>query len=293
MPTANKKSKPNAKRVQNYEEHAIARAYFSDVSKVPLLNPKQERRYSTLAQKGSKRALDKMINSNLRLVITIALRYLNRGVHLLDLVSEGNFGLIRAVEKFDPKRGFRFSTYATWWIRQSIERSIGNQARLIRIPGHILHQLYTLRRVENIFKKDNKRSPNMQELADLVDSTEHEVQVKKVLTLPLESLNLVVNESGVTFGDKMKASKQDEPEKIAEKSDTKRYIQNVLNELSPIQKEVICMRFGLMGHTSSTLEFIAQHIGKTRERVRQIQLESIEVLNKLLRQRNSDHDLAS
>lgn len=293
MPTAKKNSKSNAKRVQKYEEHAIARAYFSDVSKVPLLNPKQERRYSTLAQKGSKRALDKMIKSNLRLVITIALRYLNRGVHLLDLVSEGNFGLIRAVEKFDPKRGFRFSTYATWWIRQSVERSIGNQARLIRIPGHILHQLYTMRKVENIFKKDNKRSPNMQELAELVDSTEHEVQVKKVLTLPLESLNLVVNESGATFGDKMKASKQDEPEKMAEKSDTKRYIQNILNELSPIQKEVICMRFGLMGHTSSTLEFIAQHIGKTRERVRQIQLESIDVLNKLLRQRNSDQDLAS
>jgi len=293
MPTAKKNSKSNAKRVQRYEEHAIARAYFSDVSKVPLLNPKQERRYSTLAQKGSKRALDKMINSNLRLVITIALRYLNRGVHLLDLVSEGNFGLIRAVEKFDPKRGFRFSTYATWWIRQSVERSIGNQARLIRIPGHILHQLYTMRKVENIFKKDNKRSPNMQELAELVDSTEHEVQVKKVLTLPLESLNIVVNESGATFGDKMKASKQDEPEKMAEKSDTKRYIQSILNELSPIQKEVICMRFGLMGHTSSTLEFIAQHIGKTRERVRQIQLESIEVLNKLLRQRNSDQDLAS
>jgi RNA polymerase nonessential primary-like sigma factor len=293
MPTAKKNSKSNVKRVQKYEEHAIARAYFSDVSKVPLLNQKQERRYSTLAQKGSKRALDKMINSNLRLVITIALRYLNRGVHLLDLVSEGNFGLIRAVEKFDPKRGFRFSTYATWWIRQSVERSIGNQARLIRIPGHILHQLYTMRKVENIFKKDNKRSPNMQELAELVDSTEHEVQVKKVLTLPLESLNLVVNESGATFGDKMKASKQDEPEKMAEKSDTKRYIQNILNELSPIQKEVICMRFGLMGHTSSTLEFIAQHIGKTRERVRQIQLESIDVLNKLLRQRNSDQDLAS
>ncbi len=284
--------KSTNRQAQNYEEHAIARAYFQDVSKFPLLNAKQERRYATLAQKGSQRAKDKMISCNLKLVINIALRYLNRGVHLLDLISEGNFGLIRAIEKFDAKRGFRFSTYGTWWIKQSIERSIGNQSRLIRIPGHVLHQLYTMRKIENKFKLKNKRLPSIHELAELTECSDHDIQQKKVLTLPLESINLILNESGSTIGDKVPAKRRDQPEKIAEKDDTKTYLHMSLDELSPMQKEVICMRFGMMGYQSSTLEFIAQHIGKTRERVRQIQLESIAILNRILTQANKMHHLA-
>ena len=287
-----KQSSESRKSTQEYEEHATVKAYFKEVGQIPLLNAKQERRYAALAQKGSKRAKDKMTQANLRLVVKIAMRYMNRGLSLLDLVAEGNFGLMHAVMKYDPTKGFRFSTYATWWIKQSIDRAIGNQARLIRIPGHILHQIYKVKSAERSFRKEYNRAPKDDELAEELNCNVSEVENKKILSYPIQSMDDDETNT-VNLFNTVSASTDDEPENCVERQFTDKYIQELMQSLTPIQREVINMRFGLRGYSACTLEYIAKHIGKTRERVRQIQIEAMNALALIIKKEAKNNQLAS
>jgi RNA polymerase nonessential primary-like sigma factor len=268
-----------------FNKNKITSLYFNEIKKHPILSAKQERRYIRLAQRGSQRAKELVITSNLKLAISIAMNYTNRGVNLLDIISEGNLGLFKAIDKFDTTMGFRFSTYATWWIKQSIESSLARTSRTIRLPSHIIAQLYKFRKVERKFIASKNRTPNLSELANALKTNEKNIQ-NKIESLPkVQSLESIHEQSGNALQDIIPAKKQEEPDNILYKKEKKRNIENLLNNLTKTQKEVICHRFGLLGYPPSTLEYISKHIGKTRERVRQIQVESISKLNNIMKKK--------
>jgi len=261
--------------------------YLGEIGFSPLLTAEEEVYFSRLSLKGDEPSRKRMIVSNLRLVVKIARRYNNRGLPLLDLIEEGNLGLIRAVEKFDPERGFRFSTYATWWIRQTIERAIMNQTRTIRLPIHVVKEL-------NIYLRTSR---------ELVQKLDHEPtaeDIAKVLDRPVADVNkmLRLNERITSVdspfsGDTEKAlldvipdEKGTGPEKNLQSDDMKNNIVGWLNELNSKQREVLARRFGLMGHEAATLEDVGVEIGLTRERVRQIQVEALKRLRDILGQQN-------
>lgn len=260
--------------------------YLGEIGFSPLLTAEQEVFYSRRALKGDEAARRRMIESNLRLVVKIARRYANRGLALLDLVEEGNLGLIRAVEKFDPERGFRFSTYATWWIRQTIERAIMNQTRTIRLPIHVVKEL-------NIYLRAAR------ELAHKLDHEPTAEDIAKSLNKPVEDINkmLRLNERIASVdtpmgGDGDKAlldlltdENDGGPEGVLQDGDLKERITEWLEALSPKQTEVLARRFGLLGYEPSTLEDVGFEIGLTRERVRQIQVEALRKLRDFLKQR--------
>lgn len=262
--------------------------YLSEIGFSPLLTPEQEVYYARLVQKGDKAARAKMIESNLRLVVKIARRYFNRGLEFLDLIEEGNLGLLRAVEKFDPERGFRFSTYATWWIRQTIERAIMNQSRTIRLPIHIIRELNTYLSAARELVKSLDHEPSFQEIADKLDRPLEEVQYMFELNERLISLDtLIGNESNHTGRPLLDAiadrRKSDPAELLADERFAAR-LEDCLQQLSEKQREVICRRFGLMGFERETLEEVGHAIGLTRERVRQIQMNGLKALREILKQ---------
>lgn len=273
----------NNKTHEEHEEYGIVRSYFNDVSRYDILSAKDEKKYALEAKKGSKTARDIMIKSNLRLVIKMAMRYLNRGLTLLDLISEGNIGLMRAVEKFEPKLGFRFSTYATWWVRQTIERAIGNKGRLIRIPGNVLNNLYHIRKEKQKFNRKHLREPSKEELAEIMDMKLQDLEQRQSLTAPIESLDDLLTQYHMQQAIHFHAQKSLEPEKRMQEVDTKRFIEEMLDGLTHTQRQVIIMRYGLMGHSFNTLEEIASQVGLTRERIRQIQFEAIKQLRQTLK----------
>jgi len=258
------------------------RAYLNELSKSQLLTADEEKIYGKRALQGDPEARKVMIESNLRLVVKISRRYLNRGLPLLDLIEEGNLGLIRAVEKFDPDRGFRFSTYATWWIRQTIERAIMNQTRTIRLPIHIVKEM-------NIYLKAQRN------LAQQLDHEPTADDIAKHLDKPVKTVNkmLKLNER-VTSVDVSFGKDFDKPllETISEEGRTPAEIlqDNMINnnvmqwvyQLSEKQREVICRRYGLCGFESATLEQVALELGVTRERVRQIQMDGLKRLKEIL-----------
>ena len=264
--------------------------YLRQIGTTPLLTPEEELYFSRLARQGDRASRERMINSNLRLVVNIARRYFNSRLSFLDLIEEGNIGLMRAVEKFDPEKGFRFSTYATWWIRQNIERGIMNQGRTIRLPVHVSKELNVYLRASKELSQTLDHEPTAEEIAEFLGR--NDAAVKKVLAMN-ESISSVDkpigNGSEATLLDMVEDEKSTDPSVILQQQDLKNNLSLWLNELNDNQCEVISRRFGLRGHDMSTLEKVGREIGLTRERVRQIQIDAL----KRLREKMESHGLNS
>jgi RNA polymerase nonessential primary-like sigma factor len=257
--------------------------YLNEIGFVPLLTADEEKYFSRLALKGDESARKRMIESNLRLVVKIARRYLHRGMSLLDLIEEGNLGLMRAVEKFDPERGFRFSTYATWWIRQTIERAIMNQARTIRLPIHVVKDLNGCLRAARELTQQLDHEPTTSEIADRVDKPAREVSRLLGLNERVSSMDAPLGpESDTSVVDTIADDLGRDPSEQLQEDLVNGSVASWLSQLSDKQREVVVRRFGLLGYDSCTLEEVGHEIGLTRERVRQIQVEALKRLRRVL-----------
>lgn len=257
--------------------------YLGEIGFSPLLSAEEEVYFSRLALKGDQAARKRMIESNLRLVVKIARRYINRGLALLDLIEEGNLGLIRAVEKFDPERGFRFSTYATWWIRQTIERAIMNQTRTIRLPIHVVKELNIYLRAARELSQKLDHEPSAEEIAAALDKPVAEVRKMLKLNEKITSVDTpVAGSSEKQLLDVIADEKELGPEMELQDADIRQHLVIWLEELNPKQREVLARRFGLLGYEPSTLEDVGHEIGLTRERVRQIQVEALRRLREIV-----------
>ncbi len=260
--------------------------YLKEIGFSPLLSAEEEIYYGRLVLQGDEKARRKMIESNLRLVVKIARRYYNRGMEFSDLIEEGNLGLLRAVEKFDPERGFRFSTYATWWIRQTIERAIMNQTRTIRLPIHVLRELNLCLSTARKLMHDQDREPTYGEIAQALDKSIDDVKDMMALNERVVSLDLQVgneNAQGKSLVEAIPDKVTANPEDALESERMTESLEACLQELNPKQREVLCRRFGLSGYERQTLEEVGLAVGLTRERVRQIQMSGLKALREILR----------
>lgn len=257
--------------------------YLGEIGFSPLLTAQEEVYYARRSLRGDEVARKRMIESNLRLVVKISRRYNNRGLSLLDLVEEGNLGLIRAVEKFDPEKGFRFSTYATWWIRQTIERAIMNQTRTIRLPIHIVKKLNVYLRTARELAHKLTHEPTAEDIAKELDVPAKEVAKILKLNERISSVDIPIgNNSDKELLDIIPDRKEATPEHELQDNDMKLRIVDWLEDLNPKQREVLARRFGLLGYEAATLENVGKEIGLTRERVRQIQVEALKCLRDVL-----------
>lgn len=265
--------------------------YLSEIGFSPLLSAEEEVFYARKALKGEESARKRMIESNLRLVVKISRRYLNRGLTLLDLIEEGNLGLIRAVEKFDPERGFRFSTYATWWIRQTIERAIMNQTRTIRLPIHVVKELNVYLRASRELAQTLDHEPTPEEIASALDKPVADVKRMLGLNERVTSIDTPVGaDSDKSMLETLADERATDPAQVLQDDDLRSHLDAWLGELSEKQRDVVIRRFGLRGHESSTLEQVGKEIGLTRERVRQIQVEALRRLREILEQQGLSSD---
>lgn len=259
------------------------RMYLSEIGFSPLLSAEEEVYYARLAQKGEQAGRRRMIESNLRLVVKIARRYINRGLALLDLIEEGNLGLIRAVEKFDPERGFRFSTYATWWIRQTIERAIMNQTRTIRLPIHVVKELNSYLQAARRLAQTLDHEPNAEEIASLLDRPLNDVKRLLKLNERVTSVDVPIGKDfDKTLIDAIPDENNLDPSDLLQDEDVLANLETWIARLPDKQREVVERRFGLHGYKISTLEEVGNEIGVTRERVRQIQMDALKRLREIL-----------
>lgn len=280
-------------REENSYHHSLdaTQIYLNEIGFSPLLTPQEEVHYGRLAQKGDPAGRQRMIESNLRLVVKIARRYLNRGLSLLDLIEEGNLGLIRAVEKFDPERGFRFSTYATWWIRQTIERALMNQTRTIRLPIHVVKELNIYLRAARELTQKLDHEATAEEIAEFLDKPVSTVKRMLGLNERVSSVDYPMGaESDKPLIDTLADENEVGPESNLVDDDVKQHVDEWLVELSDKQREVVLRRFGLRGHEAATLEEVGEEIGLTRERVRQIQVEALKKLRRMLEKQGLSMD---
>ena len=274
---------------ENHKNLDATQLYLNEIGFSPLLSAEEEVHFSRLALKGDEAARKRMIESNLRLVVKISRRYVNRGLALLDLIEEGNLGLIRAVEKFDPERGFRFSTYATWWIRQTIERAIMNQTRTIRLPIHVVKELNVYLRAARELSQKLDHEPSAEEIAVLLDKPVADVEKMLALNERVTSMDVSVGPtSDKTVVDTVPDQHVSDPVELLQDSDLSASLNEWLDELCEKQREVVARRFGLRGHETSTLEEVGREIGLTRERVRQIQVEALRRLRDILQKQGLD-----
>ena len=264
--------------------------YLSEIGRADLLTADEEKALARLVQKGDMQARAEMIEANLRLVVKIARRYLNRGLPLLDLIEEGNLGLIRAVEKFDPKKGFRFSTYATWWIRQAVERGLMNQAKTIRLPIHIAKELNTYLRAQRELSQKLDIDPSPDDVATLLDKPVEDVRrlMEMAESIACTEISVLEPERGSwdTFG----SEREDDPWHFVQNDQIKDRLDDWLDALPEKSHEVVCRRFGLRGYDVTTLEEVGKLIGLTRERVRQIQVDALRTLKGLMAESGFERD---
>lgn len=257
--------------------------YLNEIGFSPLLSAEEEVFYSRRARQGIESARKRMIESNLRLVVKIARRYLNRGMSLLDLIEEGNLGLIHAVEKFDPERGFRFSTYATWWIRQTIERGLMNQTRTVRLPIHVVKELNLYLRAARELSQKLDHEPSADEIARLLDRPVEDVQRMLGLNERVSSIDAPIGgDTEKTLVETLADPNMPDPAMQVQDDDIRVCLDGWLDQLPDKQREVLARRFGLRGHDVATLEEVGEEIGLTRERVRQIQVDGLKRLRCLL-----------
>ncbi|MFZ2315150.1 MAG: RNA polymerase sigma factor RpoS [Gammaproteobacteria bacterium] len=260
--------------------------YLKEIGYSPLLTAEEEVMYGRLVVKGDQAARKRMIVSNLRLVVKIARRYYNRGLDFSDIIEEGNLGLLRAVEKFDPERGFRFSTYATWWIRQTIERAIMNQTRTIRLPIHVLRELNSYLSMARELTKKNDHPATYHEIAEAMGKTFDDVKDMMELNEHMISLDMQVsseNSTGRPLIDALADKNAEDPLDALTSEDLHHNIEHCLHELNDKQREVIERRFGLNGYERQTLEEVGEAVGLTRERVRQIQMTALKALREIMK----------
>ena len=255
------------------------RMYFKEIGRINLLTSDEEFEYARLAEQGDEHAKKMLAESNLRLVVSIAKRYVGRGMLFLDLIQEGNIGLMKAVEKFDPTKGYKFSTYATWWIRQAITRAIADQARTIRVPVHMVETINKLARVQRQLTQELNREPTEEEIAKKLGVTVEKVrEVYKISQDPVSLETPIGEEDDSHLGDFIKDESSLSPEEYTENEILKEEIDDVLQSLQPREQEVLRLRFGLKDGTCHTLEEVGKKFNVTRERIRQIEAKALRKL---------------
>ena len=294
-PAQDNGEEPAAEREAQSEEPAppdldvqadVTQLYLNEIGQAPLLTAQQEVELARLSRQGDFEARQKMIEHNLRLVVNIAKHYANRGLALLDLVEEGNLGLIHALEKFDPERGFRFSTYATWWIRQNIERAIMNQSRTIRLPVHVIKELNIYLRAHRHLETHGVSDPSAEDIASLTGHSVEDVRRMLALNERVASLDAPLEvDPDLSLGEAIADENAHLPEDFLQHAEVEKHVREWLSQLTDKQCWVIERRFGLNGHEIATLEDLAQELKVTRERVRQIQMEALRLLRQMLRRR--------
>ena len=261
------------------------RLYLREIGKIPLLSAEEEMELARRIIEGDKKAKDKMAEANMRLVVSIAKRYSGRGLDFLDLIQEGNTGLLRAVEKFDPDKGFKFSTYATWWIRQAITRAIADQARTIRIPVHMVETINKLLRTQRRMTQELNREPTIEELAKELEMEPEKVEYVMKIKQDISSLDAGVGRDGdddgeSVLGDFIEDEGTISPEESASNQLLKEQVKDLLGTLSDREQKIVRMRFGLDNGKSHTLEEVGQEFAVTRERIRQIEAKALAKLRK-------------
>ncbi len=274
---------PTASREFSAEELDATRMYLSEIGFSPLLTAQEEVYYARRSLQGDATARNRMVESNLRLVVKISRRYMNRGLSLLDLIEEGNLGLIHAVEKFDPERGFRFSTYATWWIRQTIERALMNQTRIIRLPIHVIKEINGYLRAARNLAQTLDHEPTAEDIAQAMGKPVAEVQRMLQLNERIASVDTPMGkDEDRSLLDAIPDDNNPDPSQWLQDADLNEKLEQWLGQLNDKQRIVVERRFGLGGQEKATLEQVGSEIGVTRERVRQIQIDALRRLRKIL-----------
>ena len=272
-----------AENVDAFADDSV-RLYLREIGKIPLLTPEEEADLAKRIVKGDKKAKDKMVESNMRLVVSIAKRYGGRGLDFLDLIQEGNTGLLRAVEKFDPDKGFKFSTYATWWVRQAITRAIADQARTIRIPVHMVETINKVLRTTRKLTSELNREPTNEEIAKELDMEPEKVDYVMRIKQDIASLDASVGREGddedSVLGDFVEDEERDSPEDSAANQILKEQLSEIISTLTDREQKIIRLRFGIGGGRPHTLEEVGAEFDVTRERIRQIEAKALSKLRK-------------